>query len=358
MAKILVMGGSRFIGKHLLKKISGNEITVINRGNIPTDKYLPENATHIKADRNNEVELKAILENKQFDIVYDICAITKEHVEILLSIIQKNVKRHVHVSTGSVYDLEAIPDDYPLDEDFKIGAIDEKQHPYMNNKRGAEKAIFEAYSKGYPVTIVRPTFVYGPDNYVYREAYFFDRISKERAILIPEDGEGYFDLIHVSDLADIIVLLGNETAQKVEGKAFNASRGKFTNGKSIANIVAKFLKTKPKIQYFKLQDLKDVNWPENKPLYPYVPKGIMGFSSEKIASELGFLSKFDYNTGLKNSYDWWKNSEPKKQDYKIEDLFISYLELKEKNDNNSLEKLKSKIIDYWKQGEDKKKGEN
>ena len=60
MKKILVVGGSKFIGKELLKKLStkNDEIVVINRGTVGKEEYLPKNARHISVDRNDKEEMK------------------------------------------------------------------------------------------------------------------------------------------------------------------------------------------------------------------------------------------------------------------------------------------------------------
>ena len=73
MVKILVIGGSRFIGKHILKQLSQkkHDVLVLNTGNVPHEKYLPENATHAVIDRNDEKSFANPIKDRFFDIVYD-----------------------------------------------------------------------------------------------------------------------------------------------------------------------------------------------------------------------------------------------------------------------------------------------
>ncbi len=363
MASILVLGGSRFIGKHVLIKLAekNHNITVLNRGTVPEEKYLPDNAEHFAVDRNDADKMRDILENKEFDIVYDISCITKKHAEIVLDILEGKVKRHVHVSSGAVYDLDNVLT-LPIEEDFQYPEIKEDTHPYVRDKTQAEQVLLDGYrNKKYPVTIIRPTFVYGPDNYVYREAYFFDRISRDRPILLPEKGLGSFDLVHVDDLADMILLLGESDPGKVVGESFNASSGFFVSGNMYTRLVAKILGKRENIVYYPLSIGKEFDWPPEKPLFPYIPEITFTMSPLKIERILGFRSKFSYEAGLKNAFDWWKNQENPEPEFSIEDSLIKFLGIKNKKDSSESEiniahdELQAEVNKIKKEVEDMKK---
>ncbi len=353
MQNILVIGGSKFIGKRLLKKLGQNncKITVLNRGNTSAEKYLPDNATHIAVDRNDKEKINEILEDKKFDIVYDICCITGEHAEIILDALRGKVKRHVHVSSGSVYQLEKPTDfdELPIDEDHQLAIIEEDTHPYVKAKTEAELVFLKAFEKeAYPVSIVRPTFVYGPDNYVYREAYFFDRISRDRTLLLPEDGEGHFDLVFVDDLVDLIIHVGNY-GDKVLGQAYNGSSARLMSANMFARKIGKILNKEVKIKYYPMTIGEEFEWPPEKmytSLYPYPPKGVMSFSNNKAERETGFSFNTSYTVGLTNAYNWWKNEDNKEPEWEIEDLLIDYLTMvREKGkDDPAVLKLKEDII--------------
>ncbi|MCY3412417.1 MAG: NAD-dependent epimerase/dehydratase family protein [Candidatus Heimdallarchaeota archaeon] len=332
MAKVLIIGGSRFIGKHVLQKLhsDGHEITVINRGSIDYKKYLPEGVIHIKANRDNEEEMKAAISD-EFDICFDICAITKKHVTILLNALEGKVRRHVHVSSGSVYDTENVLS-IPLDEDHPFPELNEDTHPYVLSKTEAELELFKAFKeRSYPMTIVRPTYVYGPDNYIYREAYFFDRVSRERPILLPENGEGYFDMVYVDDLADLIIRVGFED-KIVIGEAFNGSFEKMMSANMYLKTVEKILSKNSEVIYYSHDELKEIGWPEDRYIYPYMPTGAMNFSNRKAERLLGFTFVTDYHNGLSKAFAWWKTQENIQPDFELEDLLIQYL--KERSENN------------------------
>ncbi|HEX9059371.1 MAG TPA: hypothetical protein VF941_04260, partial [Clostridia bacterium] len=69
MRKVLILGGSVFIGKVVTEGYiqNGDEVYVLNRGNHP----IPDGAKHIKVDRNNSKQFALALSNMEFDIVFD-----------------------------------------------------------------------------------------------------------------------------------------------------------------------------------------------------------------------------------------------------------------------------------------------
>ena len=330
MQNILVIGGSKFIGKRLLRKLGKEDckITVLNRGNTPAEKYLPDNATHIAVDRNDKERLNEILKDKNFDVVYDISCITGEHAEIVIEALRGKVKRHVHISSGSVYQLEKPTDirEVPIDEDQPLATITGDTHPYIKAKTEAELAFFKVFEEeNYPISIVRPTYVYGPDNYVYREAYFFDRISRNRTILLPEDGEGYFDMVYVDDLVDLITHIGTYPDDKVLGQAYNGSSAILMSANMYARRVAEMLGKEVDIEYYPLSIGEDLDWPPERMLYPYVPVGVMSFSNTKAERDLGFIFNTGYDEGLTNAFNWWKSENYEEPDWAIENLLMDYL---------------------------------
>ena len=350
MQHILVIGGSKFIGKRLLKKLGEAEceITVLNRGNVPNEDYLPDNATHIMVDRNEKEKINEILKDKKFDVVYDISCITGEHAEIMIDALKGKVKRHVHISSGSVYQLEKPTDvrEIPIDEDHPFATITEETHPYIKAKTEAELAFFKVFEEEkYPVSIVRPTFVYGPNNYVYREAYLFDRISRNRTILLPEVGEGYFDMVYVDDLVDLIIHVGTYPDNRVLGQAYNGSSARLLSANMYAHRVAQMLGKEARIEYYPLSIEEDLEWPPERILYPYVPVGVMSFGNSKAERDLGFIFNTCYDEGLTNAYNWWKNENNAEPNWEIEDLLIEYLKLIEDKpkDDPAVIKIKEDI---------------
>ena len=79
--KILVMGGTRFVGKSLVGKLlsQNHHIDIFTRGN----KNNPEKTNLIKGDRNN-LESIVKLSNEKYDVVYDISGRELEQTKLLI----------------------------------------------------------------------------------------------------------------------------------------------------------------------------------------------------------------------------------------------------------------------------------
>ena len=89
--KILMLGGTRFIGVYLARMLvdQGHEVTLMTRGKSPiavqipddTDEYFAsyESAiNHIAVDRKDADAVESKLKGTDFDVVYDINAREKE----------------------------------------------------------------------------------------------------------------------------------------------------------------------------------------------------------------------------------------------------------------------------------------
>ncbi|HBD85478.1 MAG TPA: NAD-dependent epimerase, partial [Dehalococcoidia bacterium] len=72
----LVLGGSRFIGLHLVRLLSeqGHDVTVLNRGQTPVE--FPDGVETLTADRTNPDQVKAALEGTSYDVAFDISGYT------------------------------------------------------------------------------------------------------------------------------------------------------------------------------------------------------------------------------------------------------------------------------------------
>ena len=78
-----------------------------------------------------------------------------------------------------------------------------------------------AFTPSYPFYKFRPTYIYGPGNYNPIERWFFDRITYNRPIPIPGNGEIITQLGHVVDLTNAIVL--SLYSEKAENQIYNCS---------------------------------------------------------------------------------------------------------------------------------------
>ncbi|HEY9619272.1 MAG TPA: NAD-dependent epimerase/dehydratase family protein, partial [Crinalium sp.] len=96
----------------------------------------------------------------------------------------------------------------------------------------------EAYlaDQGVPFTSIRPVYIYGPQNYNDLEAWFFDRIVRDRPVPVPANGLHLTQLGHVKDLAaSMAAVLGNE---KAIGQIYNISGDRYVTFDGLARACA------------------------------------------------------------------------------------------------------------------------
>lgn len=72
--KILVLGGSSFFGKKLVRKLinnGDNEVTIATRGNRVIDQDISSKVRQVVVDRTNINLMKQALGTENFDVIYD-----------------------------------------------------------------------------------------------------------------------------------------------------------------------------------------------------------------------------------------------------------------------------------------------
>jgi nucleoside-diphosphate-sugar epimerase len=184
---ILVMGGTRFVGKPLVAQLlaQGHALTLFTRGNKPA----PDAVEHLVGDRSSAEGL-APLSGRSFDVIVDSSGRTLEDTQAVLAHTGAPSHRLVYVSSAGVY---ADSELWPLDEDS----------PTDPASRHAGKLDTESWlrAEGIPFTSFRPTYIVGPGNYNSVESWFFDRIVHGRPVPLPGDGSTITQLGHVHDLA-------------------------------------------------------------------------------------------------------------------------------------------------------------
>ncbi|KOF55669.1 MULTISPECIES: NAD-dependent epimerase/dehydratase family protein [Clostridium] len=191
MKRILVTGGTVFVSKYVAKyfKAKNYEVYVLNRGT----RQQVENVNLICADRNN---LKACLVNYSFDAVIDVCAYNQKDITNILDALGE-FKDYIFISSSAVYPET---NEQPFSEDQKIG-LNSIWGKYGADKVEAEEYLLSRVPNAY---ILRPPYLYGPMQNLYREPFVFECALKNRKFYIPNDGKMKLQFFHVEDLCKVI----------------------------------------------------------------------------------------------------------------------------------------------------------
>lgn len=191
MKRILVTGGTVFVSKYVATYFLNRnyEVFVLNRGMRPQ----VEGVRHICADRNH---LGDCLKGYSFDAILDVCGYNKQDIEHLLDAAGE-YGEYVFISSSAVYP-ETNPQ--PFSEEQSI------DYNKVWGKYGADKVEAEQYllSRNPEAYIIRPPYLYGPMQNLYREPFVFDCAMEGRSFYIPGDGKLKLQFFHVDDLCKVI----------------------------------------------------------------------------------------------------------------------------------------------------------
>ncbi len=216
--KLLVLGGTKFLGRHLVESAlaRGHEVTLFNRGQ--TNPELFPDAEKLHGDRDGDL---SALEGRRWDAAVDTCGYCPRVVRVSAELLSDSVDHYTFISTISVYaDLSKPPDESsPLGtiEDETIGEFGAEFENYGPLKALCERVVQEIY--GDRALIVRPGFIVGPHDPTDRFTYWPRRVARGGRMIAPGPPDRPIQFIDVRDLAAWAL----EMVEQRKSGAFNAT---------------------------------------------------------------------------------------------------------------------------------------
>jgi nucleoside-diphosphate-sugar epimerase len=285
--RVLVIGGTRFIGVYLTRELveAGHEVVLFNRGNHPVPV---SGVGQITGDRTDAEQLRAALARESFDVIFDNTGRKLSDTQPLADLFKGKLQHFVYVSSAGVY---LASDQMPHREG---DTLDPK-----SRHRGKFEAEDYLLKQGLPMTSVRPTYIYGPGNYNPIEGWFFDRLVRDRPIPIPGSGLQMTQLGHCQDLAKAMVaVLGNGNAV---GEVYNVSGDRYVSFDGLARSCALAVGKDPDQIKLVHYDPQAFDLGKRK-AFPLRSQHFF-CSISKALSELDWEPEFDLISGLKDSYE-------------------------------------------------------
>ena len=320
--KILVTGGSGFVGSHLVDRLieRGKAVKCLVRKSSKLgylDHPRIEFAYGALDDSTDWEEALA-----DVDTVYHVAGTTfarraedyftvnhKGTETILAEAVKRRDRIKRFVYTSSLAAAGPGRDGRPVDENTQPAPIT----PYGRSKLLAEEAV-HAVSDVLATTIVRPPAVYGPRDYGIYE--FFKAVKKG---IFPTIGrrDKRVSLVHVSDLVNGIILAGE--SEVAVGRTYFISSEDDYSMSAVADLMAALMHKRaraiaiprplaygvalvaeaaaaamgkpPVINRDKVTDLSQTNW---------------SCSIERAKTELGYNPQIALENGLRETIDWYK----------------------------------------------------
>lgn len=198
--KILLLGGTNFIGPFVVQRLLAHncEVAVFHRGK--TNNFLSDQIQHIHGDHNQLADYADQFRELQPDVVIEMIAGQEKHGELLMSIFPGITKRLVLVSSCDVYRAydrftttdPGEPDPTPLTEDsplrdkrypYRQWAKDENDRNYWYDKIPIEAQVLSQPSE-LEGTVIRLPMVYGPNDYQHRMFPYLKRMADGRPTIL------------------------------------------------------------------------------------------------------------------------------------------------------------------------------
>jgi 2'-hydroxyisoflavone reductase len=210
VVKILILGGTLFVGRHLVEAAlaRGHEVTLFNRGREAPDLY--PGVERIEGDRRSDL---APLRGRRWDAAIDTAAYVPSVVERAASLLAPSIDHYTFISTRSVYAdhadsgeggrLSTLTDE-ALREAEAIRPEGRSHAMLYGPSYGALKALCErAAEEAMPgrVLVVRPGLIVGPFDPTDRFTYWVRRVARGGAVLAPGRPDRVVRALDARDLA-------------------------------------------------------------------------------------------------------------------------------------------------------------
>lgn len=322
MEVYLITGGAGFIGSNFIRYLSErNDIRIINvdkltyAGNANNLQFITCNCEYIfiQEDICNRTEINQIFSSYHPDYVINFAA--ESHVDrsikdcqpfirtnvlgtqvLLQASLYYGVKKYIQISTDEVYG--SLDKDGRFVEDSPLLP----RNPYAASKASADmltQAFYHTY--GLPMNITRCTNNYGP--YQHPEKFIpliIKKCLEGKNIPIYGNGENIRDWIHVQDHCHAIyTILKKGSVGEIYNIGANNERQNIEIARTIIQYLQDIVKDHPMGKQHITEDL--IQFVEDR-------KGHdkrYGINAEKLKKELGWLPKYHFSEGLKQTVQWY-----------------------------------------------------
>ena len=194
---LLVLGGTQFVGRHIVEEAQrrGHTVTLFNRG---THQDVFPGLEQLIGDRNEDV---SALAGRSWDAVVDTCGYFPRQLRMATQALKDSVEHYVFISTISVYADLSTPN---TDEDASLATAKDPTteevtgETYGGLKVLCEQVVRETFSNH---LILRPGIVAGPHDPTDRFTYWLERVARGGDMLAPGRADAPLQFIDARDLA-------------------------------------------------------------------------------------------------------------------------------------------------------------
>jgi 2'-hydroxyisoflavone reductase len=234
--KILILGGTKFLGRHLVDaaQAGGHDVTLFNRGK--TNPSLFPNIETLIGDRERDIEK---LSGREWDAAIDVAGYLPRIVRLSAESLKNSVKKYVFISSISVYTgFQKVG----INESDPVGKLENESTEEINGetygplKALCEKTVQEVY--GDRALIVRPGLIVGPHDPTDRFTYWPMRVKRGGDVITPDKPQTPVQIIDVRDLSEFVIKLIEDNASGIynaTGPDHELTMGEFLDACKLAS---------------------------------------------------------------------------------------------------------------------------
>jgi nucleoside-diphosphate-sugar epimerase len=316
--KVLVIGGTRFIGPAIVRRLltRGHDVAVLHRGETPGT--LGEDVEHIQGDRDRLADSRGALHRFGPDVVIHNVVNNRHNVETALDAFRGMAQRLVLVSSMDVYRaygrlggtepgaLESMPQDEtaPLREHlypYRKHAEDSSDPRWTYDKIPAEKAVLG--DEDLPGTVLRLPMVLGPGDYQHRLFGLVRPMVDGRHGIVLQEGYAHWQstYAHVENVGEAIVLAA--THEAAAGRVYNVADGALST-LELGALAARTLGWDGEFVLLPRDELPD------ELVMPWRVEQSLVAQAERIRAELGYEALVELEDGVRETVRWERDNPP------------------------------------------------
>lgn len=338
--QILIIGGTRFIGPCVVKRLvgEGHHVTLFHRGE--TKAELPA-SDRIYGDRRNLSAFSDEFKRLAPDVVLDMIPYTEDDARTLMDTFNNVARRVVAISSADVYRaygrllrLEpGEPDPIPLNEDaplraslypYRAHAQERDDFKYHYDKIPVERVVMSVAEL--PGTVLRLPAVYGPGDPQHRLFDYLKRMDDHRPAILLEESHSRWRWTrgYVENVADAIALA--VTDERAVNRIYNVGEPEAFTEDDWAHSIGHAAMWDGEIII-----VPDGSLPKNPLLdIDYAHHLVTGTS--RIRAELGYTERISRSEALHQTIEWERahppsEINPAQFDYAAEDAILAGLKL-------------------------------
>ena len=359
MTRVLVVGGTIFIGPSVVRQLaeSGNEVAVFHRGEHEID--LPAEVRHIHGDRDRIAEHRDAIAAFAPEAVIDMRAMTEAQARATADAVRGVARRLVVVSSMDVYRAygrlhgsePGPPLEPPFDEDSPLR---EKLYVYREHAPAVaqrppwmdeyDKILVERVAlqdRELAGSVVRFPMVHGERDGQRRVYSLWKRMADHRRFILMSEKSAAFrsSRTHVDNAAHAVALVA--TDDRAAGRVYNVAEPEALEWSGWAQLIAKELSwggqlvTRPSDDMpSHLRDSRPDVWDHH-----------LVADTSRIRRELGYREVVDREEGLRRALAWYAEVPPPDEktaanlDYAAEDAALEAIRNETRGDPAAVSRL-------------------